>query len=256
MFERYGSDVTRLYTLFKAPAEQVLNWDEESIVGFVRWSKRLLQLCDELKRRSYRSDVIYSYEEAARYKASVRNITTLMLTSPPHLNTAIAQLMTWTNDISDYLEKATNQGDIGCCIYSSFKALIIMLAPMAPCLSEELWYKFSDQNTSIHQQPWPLETNLDCLPHVKETKIGEIDNSQMIVVQIDGKLRGQLRVPLSWSNQSDIQVIARDEANEAWNLLKTSQQIRAHLERHQVLRTIWRPKRRLMNLVTEEKKSK
>jgi len=107
---------------------------------------------------------------------------------------------------------------------SSIDTLLLLLAPTAPHQAEELWQKI-EHEYSIHNQSWPQW----------DEKLAK-DEEITLVVQVNGKLRDRVTVPVS---------ITEAEARE---LALESQRVKAHLEGRELLKTIYVP-RRLVNFV-------
>jgi leucyl-tRNA synthetase len=93
-------------------------------------------------------------------------------------NTAISELMKLCNTLTTHLEGA-NEKVTG----EAIAALLILLAPFAPHLADELWMQLGGEN-SVHQQKWPIEDEKAL-----------ITDTITIILQINGKVRGNLNVP-------------------------------------------------------------
>jgi leucyl-tRNA synthetase len=215
-----GADVVRAYLMFVAPWEQGGEWNDSSISGISRWLNRLWKLALE----GYQVKAEAGNEE--KYK-DLQRIThqTIKKVSEDiekmRFNTMIAALMEFTNcltklkEAGSITEKAWQQ---------AIKTLLILLAPTAPHLTEELWQR-TGYEYSIHDQPWP-----------KWDEELARDEEITLVVQVNGKLRDRINVAAS---------ITEDEARE---LALGRQRVKPYIEGKQVVKLIYVPKR-LINLV-------
>jgi len=140
------------------------------------------------------------------------------------LNTMIAALMEFTN----YLAKAKEIGSVTEPAWKgAVDTLLLLLAPTAPHLAEELWQRMG-HNYSIHNQTWPKWD--EALAREEEITL---------VVQVNGKLRDRITVPAS---------ITKDEAIEC---IKTRRRVRVYLEPGQTTNIIFVPGR-LVNFVVKQ----
>jgi leucyl-tRNA synthetase len=216
-----GADAVRAYLMFVAPWEQGGEWNDSGISGISRWLNRLWQL------------VLADYKEMASGKTAQKELqrlshqTIMKVTldlEQLRLNTMISTLMEFTN----YLGKVKEAGSVNAGAWrQALRTLILLLAPTAPHLTEELWQRMGN-DYSIHSQSWPAWNEV----LVKEEEL-------TLVVQVNGKLRDRLTVPAS---------ITEDEAR---TLALGRQKVKSHLEGKQLVKVIYVPKR-LVNLVVRE----
>ena len=215
---KLGADAVRAYLMFVAPWEQGGEWNDSGLSGIRRWLNRLWQL------------VLGDYKEKAAGKAArkelarithqtIRKVTEDL--DKIRFNTIISALMEFTN----YLGKVKEAGSVTEKDWrQATETLILLLAPTAPHLTEELWQRMGN-DYSVHDQSWPAwDEEL-----AREDEI-------TLVVQVNGKLRDRLTVPAS---------ITEDEAR---TLALARQKVRSYLEGKQVVRVIYVPGR-LVNLV-------
>jgi leucyl-tRNA synthetase len=226
-----GADAVRAYLMFVAPWEQGGEWNDSGISGISRWLNRLWKLVLEdyehippslmMKRLSGEQvDIKQSERELKRVThQTIKKVSQDM--EKLRFNTMIAALMEFTN----YLTKVRELGLISKKDWhQSVSILLLLLAPTAPHLAEELWQK-TGHDYSIHNQPWPKwDEEL-----AKEEEI-------TLVVQVNGKLRDRITVPVSITE------------NEARELVMRRQKVISYLEGKQVVKLIYVPKR-LINLV-------
>ena len=162
MAEKYGADTGRLYTLFAAPPEKDLEWSEESIEGAWRFLNRVYRLVEKhgeaisaLQSPSVQttSAPTTEKEKALLRKAhqTLRRVTQDFETRW-HFNSAIAQIMELTNAI--YAAEALQEGVRPEVQKEVLELVTLMLAPMTPHLSEELWEMLGHKE-GLWTVPWP-----------------------------------------------------------------------------------------------------
>src|SRR6266568_2433294 len=187
MAEKYGADTGRLYTLFAAPPEKDLEWSEQGIEGCWRFVTKVFRLVDRHGERlrgmkGGKLDVAAASEKekALLRKAhqTLRRVTNDFETRW-HFNSAIAQIMELTNEV-----QAAETDDVRPeALKEVLELMTLMLAPMTPHLAEELWEMLGHG---------------EGLPHVSWPKFNpELAREEEveIVVQINGRVRGRMRVP-------------------------------------------------------------
>ncbi len=218
-----GADAVRAYLMFVGPWDQGGAWSTQGIRGIPRWFSRLWELGAVRNRSegpSAPSDIAADLQRAAH--RTVQKATEDV--EAFQFNTMIAALMTLTNTLS---RVEADNPDAACSPEwrSTYDTLLLLLAPIAPHLAEELW-EMTGRPYSIHQQAWP-----DYDPEL--TKSEEIT----LVVQVDGKVRDRLTAAAD---------ITEDDARAA---ALSSDKIRAALNGADPARVIYVPGR-LLNLVT------
>jgi len=179
-----GADVVRAYLMFVAPWEQGGEWDDSGISGVSRWLKRVWELV--LGEYSRRGEVrSANREQAQRALSRVTHQTIRKVTNDLErirFNTMVAALMEFTN----YLTKVKETGAADNSDWNeSVDTLLLLLAPTAPHLAEELWQR-AGHEYSIHNQSWS-EWNEELAR----------DEEITLVVQVNGKLRDRITVPVS-----------------------------------------------------------
>ncbi len=203
VIDRYGADTARMFILFKAPPEKDLEWDDADVEGQYRFLQRLWRLVEGAHARGLRlappgggvaavidPDTLTDGERELR-RAVHTAIAAISedLEGDLQLNTAVSELMKLSNALGSLLEGA---GD-GVAL-EAIGTLLVLLAPFAPHLAEELWQKLSGKapeeravltpETSVHGQRWPVA---DPAALVRDTTL--------LVIQVKGKMRGSLEVP-------------------------------------------------------------
>jgi leucyl-tRNA synthetase len=174
----YGADALRIYVMFMAPFEQDVGWNTEGINGARRFLNRVWSLYANAGTLSTESETVDLEVEWLLHK-TVRDVTERIETF--RLNTMVSVLMEFVNALS----KKFQEGKWRTRSYQqALETLLILLAPSAPHICEELW-QLTGYRGSVHQQPWP---SWDAT--ILEQKVVEIP------VQIDGKLRDRIVIPV------------------------------------------------------------
>ncbi|MDO8589940.1 MAG: class I tRNA ligase family protein [bacterium] len=166
--ERFGADTLRLYEMFMGPFEQAIAWNEESLVGPRRFLERVWKLKDKIYQGKALEDT--DYQGLALVHQTIKKVS--LDIESMGFNTAVSTLMIFTNTL-DKQEKVSQK---------EFETLLILLAPFAPHITEELW-EILGHKDSIHLQKWPV---------YDPQKIEKDEIT--LAIQIDGKVRASLTV--------------------------------------------------------------
>ncbi|MCH8125034.1 leucine--tRNA ligase [candidate division KSB1 bacterium] len=178
---KFGSDTFRMFMMFMGSYEDGGDWNDEGISGVFRFLNRIDRLIDDFSENPPNGDETLVFEEVEKKRHYTIKTVTQDL-DRFQFNTAISRLMEFFNSINKYRNSVdhSNQNKSG--LATAIETLITLLAPFAPHLSEELWSK-TGRNPSIFNQTWP---------EYDENKL-KVKTVNM-VVQVNGKLRGQLTV--------------------------------------------------------------
>jgi len=215
-----GADAVRAYLMFIGPWELGGEWSDSGLVGISRWLNRTWSLIES----DYTSEVV---ERAAEKELLHVIHKTIKKVSEDlekfRFNTMLASLMEFTN----YLLKIQELGHVSVLLWQeAITYLLLLLAPTAPHLAEELWVR-TGHSYSIHSQAWP---NWD-EELVKEERV-------TLVIEVNGKLRDRLLVPVS---------ITEAEAKE---LALGREKIMAHTTGKEIHKIIYVPGR-VVNIVAK-----
>ncbi|MBI4295938.1 MAG: leucine--tRNA ligase [Chloroflexi bacterium] len=217
-----GADTVRAYLMFVGPWEQGGEWNDSGIGGMSRWFHRIwnLVLDDYQPQTTQRAELEKAHTELLRVThQTIRRVTGDM--ERIRFNTMLAALMEFTN----YLTKVKETGSVAESEWQkSTDTLLLLLAPTAPHLTEELWQR-TGHKYSIHNQDWPGWD--EALAREEEITL---------VIQINGKLRDRITVPVS---------ISEDEAHR---LALASERVKTYLDNKQIVNVIYVPQK-LVNLV-------
>ena len=218
-----GADAVRAYLLFVGPWDQGGTWDTQGIRGIPRWFNRVWDLAD-LRRNPEgpSADATVGNELRRETHRTIKKVTEDI--EGFQFNTAIAAMMTLTNTLS---RTESDDATVSSPEWrEAYDTLLLLLAPIAPHITEELWER-TGHEYSVHSQTWP--TWDDSLTVSEEVTL---------IVQVDGKLRDRLTVPAD---------IAQDAAQEA---ALASEKVRAAMGGKTPARVIYVPGR-LVNVVTK-----
>jgi leucyl-tRNA synthetase len=222
VYETYGADTLRGTLLFASAPEDDIDWADVSPAGMHKWLSRLWRLSLEHLAREA-AGTAEDADAAGVRKATARAVVGVSADMAARkYNTAIAKLMTLTNAVLD----ATRDGSGGPAVREALTTLVTLLAPICPFITEELWTRLG-QDGSVHDQPWP-QADTDLL----------VEHEVDIVVQVNGKVRGRVRVP-SGADQDTVEAAARADESVA-----------SHLDGRAVARVVLVPDR-LVNLVVK-----
>jgi leucyl-tRNA synthetase len=192
MAEKFGADTGRLYTLFAAPPEKDLEWSEESIEGSWRFLNRVYRLVEK-HAGALRSAGNWDFNpkgmteeerELVRFVYKTMRRVTQDFETRWHFNSAIAQIMELTNEI--YALEPLEQKVRPEIRKEVLQIVTLLLAPMTPHLSEELW-EMLGHDDGLWNATWPdlIEDQIELAK----------DEEVEIVVQVNGRVRGKLKVP-------------------------------------------------------------
>ena len=202
MIDAYGADTCRLFMMFASPPDMSCEWSDSGIEGANRFLRRVWRLA-----YSHVSGGLPGALDVATLtddQKAVRRAIHLAIKQASvdigqhhKFNTAIAQVMTLMN----VLEKATTASEQDrALLQESLETVALLLAPIAPHICHELWQQLGKQGAII-DAPWP---------QVDESAL--VQDSLTLVVQVNGKLRGQIDVPAS-ATREEVEASARANEN-------------------------------------------
>ena len=218
IYNRYGSDVLRLYILFIGPADSVVDWTAEGVEGASRFLKRFWRIVtsaldflktDDLEKirekdidKYLRSEFDSGGLDASEKRLLRKLHQTIKKVSSDVLerfsfNTAISAIMELVNMFNDYGEKIDAKNKNTVLVYEIICKMLILLSPVAPFITEELWEKAGNTG-SIHNTPWPS--------HDPEIAVEE---NVTVVFQVNGRLRDKMDLPAGTPG-SELEEKARD----------------------------------------------
>jgi leucyl-tRNA synthetase len=181
---KYGVDALRLYILFMGPFEAELDWNEDGIPGTWRFLRRLWSLCLETAGTG-QEEPDGSLAGELRYQLARTQSKVTCDIDAFQFNTAVAALMEFVNFLASVRDRAGQTGGLW---REALGKTLVMLAPLAPFIAEELWHRLDFPGESVHLQPWPEWDEADLAREMTE-----------LVVQVAGKIRGRIQVPVDAS---------------------------------------------------------
>lgn len=162
--DTFGADSLRLYEMFMGPFDQSIAWSTDNMVGSRRFVERVWKLADRVG--DIEEDVsteVLMHQTIAKVGADIEAFK---------FNTAIAQLMICLNGLEKLVAIPLR----------SYRAFLLLLAPFAPHVTEEIWSLFGESE-SIHLQQWPIFDPAKT-----------VENMVAIAIQVGGKLRDTFHV--------------------------------------------------------------
>jgi len=202
MIDAYGADTCRLFMMFASPPDQSCEWSDAGVEGANRFLRRVWRLAHGHVSAGLpgKLDVSSLNDE----QKAVRRAIHLAIKQASNdigqhhkFNTAIAQVMTLMN----VLEKAATATEQDrALVHEGLEVVTLLLAPITPHISHELWQRLGHADAVIDAQ-WP---------QVDESAL--VQDSLTLVVQVNGKLRGQIEVPASASRE-EVEAAARANEN-------------------------------------------
>jgi leucyl-tRNA synthetase len=196
MAEKYGADTGRLYTLFAAPPEKDLEWSEEAIEGAWRFVNRVYRLIEKQPQNVEASGE--KERELLRKAHQTLRRVSQDLEVRWHFNSSIAQIMELTNAI--YATENNVRPEVR---REVLEILVLMLAPITPHLAEELW-EMLGHSGGLSTVKWPAFN-----PELAK------DEEVEIVVQINGRVRGKLKVAAGTSQEEFMKLADADSGIKA-----------------------------------------
>ncbi|EKT4531256.1 leucine--tRNA ligase [Pseudomonas putida] len=202
MIEAYGADTCRLFMMFASPPDMSLEWSDSGVEGASRFLRRVWRLAQahvsqglpgklDVTALDDAQKVIRRAIHAAIKQASID------VGQFHKFNTAIAQVMTVMN-VLEKAPQATEQDRA--LLQEGLEAVTLLLAPITPHISHELWQQLGHAG-SVIDAAWPS---------VDEQAL--VQDTITLVVQVNGKLRGQVEMPAAASRE-EVEAAARSNEN-------------------------------------------
>jgi leucyl-tRNA synthetase len=209
MIERYGADSARVYSLFAAPPDRDLDWQEDGVSGINRFLGRLYRFVTRNADKQGNDPLNDADKQALRKLHQTIAKITADFDSRWHFNTSIASLMELLNEFYA-LESTITPGTAR----RISEDLTLMLAPFAPYTAQDLWAELGN-HTPVFRNAWP----------VFDAELAKEDLIE-IPVQVNGKLRGHIKAALG---------TAKDELE---TLARASEKVKPYLEGKQIVKVV------------------
>ena len=204
MVEKYGADTVRLFMMFASPAEMTLEWQESGVEGAKRFLGRVWNLVYQYQQNPAKTSLDITSLSAAQ-KALRREVHKTIAKVSDDIgrrqtfNTAIAAVM----ELMNKLTKASLESDQDRAVMAeALSAVVRMLYPITPHICFELWQALGN------------ESNIDTAEWVKADEAAMVEDEKLIVVQVNGKVRGKVTVPAT-SSEEEVKAAAKADPNVA-----------------------------------------
>jgi len=231
--DKYGADTGRLFELFAGPPEKDLEWSDQGVEGAYRFLTRLWRFTVQHRDALIGAKSDFSQNDLP---GDLRNLYRLIhrtikkvtedVESRFHFNTAIAAIMELFNALNASAQHEAKL-EIGMpVIKAGLEAIIAMLYPFVPHITSELWESLGHRG------------GLDAVTWPKYSEEALEEEQLLIVVQVNGKVRGKITVPAEVTREQIERVALADE------------RVNAFLDGKKIRRLVYVP-RRLVNIVAE-----
>jgi leucyl-tRNA synthetase len=205
MVGKYGADTVRLFSMFAAPPEQSLEWNEAGVEGMSRFLRRFWREVLEHVSQPDHPEVDAAQLDAAQKTLRRQLHETIQKVGDDYgrrhsFNTAIAALMELLNHVS----KFDDMSDQGRAVrHEALQAMVLLLNPVTPHVCHALWQALGHAETLLEDVPFPVAD-----------PAALVRDAVTLAVQVNGKLRGTIDVPVSISKE-DAERLALAEPNVA-----------------------------------------
>jgi leucyl-tRNA synthetase len=196
MVARYGADSARMYSLFAAPPDRDLDWQEDGVAGVSRFLSRVYRLTLKyapVARAAHEPNLQAPAGLSLKLLRKLHQTTakiTLDFEGRWHFNTDVAAIMELVNELQA-ADAQLAAGEVAAPVmHELFRTLVLLLAPFAPYLSAELWQLLGEEG-AILRAPWPASN-----PELAR------EDELEIPVQINGKLVTVVRVATDATQQA------------------------------------------------------
>ncbi|UTL90509.1 leucine--tRNA ligase [Pseudomonas fluorescens] len=202
MIDQYGADTCRLFMMFASPPDASLEWSDSGVEGASRFLRRVWRLAQAHVAQGLPAKLdVAALDDAQKVirraiHAAIKQAST-DVGQFHKFNTAIAQVMTVMN-VLEKAPQATEQDRA--LLQEGLEAVTLLLAPITPHISHELWKQLGHDQAVIDAD-WPA---------VDESAL--VQDSVTLVVQVNGKLRGQVEMPAAASRE-EVEAAARSNEN-------------------------------------------
>lgn len=202
MVEKYGADTVRLFMMFASPAEMTLEWQESGVEGAKRFLGRVWNLVYQYQQNPAKTSLDLTALSAAQKSLRREVHKTIAKVSDDigrrqTFNTAIAAIMELMNKLTKApLESEQDRAVIA----EALSAVVRMLYPITPHICFELWQALGN------------ETAIDTAEWVKADESAMVEDEKLIVVQVNGKVRGKVTVAAD-ADEETVKTIAFADEN-------------------------------------------
>ena len=240
--KEYGSDSSRVFTLFAAPPEKELEWNMNGLAGAYRFINRLYLLISSTadfadknvsKENNYGINLDARSEKdkeiQKKLHQTVKKVTD-SIEDDFHFNTAIAAIMELLNDMTTYKQNVIDKNDISSeskkVWHEVLEKVILLIAPFAPHVADELWSDLGN-TTLTFEEEWPAF----------DEKL-TVENNFNLVLQVNGKVRDMIPAQIG---------ISKDDAEK---LAFSSEKVQKFIKGKEVVKVIVVPNK-LVNIAVK-----
>jgi leucyl-tRNA synthetase len=186
LVEEYGADTARLFIMFASPPEQSLEWSEEGVQGASRFLRRLWRAVHQHAQGGPAEEVaIAALEDRQRTLRRRLHQAIAKVTDDVGrrytFNTAIAAVMELLNELGRFEARTAADRAI---VQEALESAVLMLSPMVPHICHRLWHVLG-HTRAVVDEPWPVADESALTAESVE-----------VVVQVNGKVRGRVTVPV------------------------------------------------------------
>jgi leucyl-tRNA synthetase len=227
--EKYGSDVFRMYLMFMGPYELGGDWSDKGIVGVDRFVQRTYTLFENYKgiasdthaKSKYDMNELSDDEKKIYQKVNQTLAKVDSEINNFRFNTAVAALMELLNELKN-IDNCRKEIQV-----YTLERFASMLAPLAPHLGEECWSLLGKEK-SIYEEPVWFEPDAEAL----------INETVTVVVQVNGKVRAKIELPVDTPEQ------------EVKNIISNDEKIKGYVDGKQIIKEIYVPNK-IYNIVVK-----
>lgn len=200
MVERYGADTVRLFMMFASPAEMTLEWQESGVEGANRFLKRVWRLAFEHSEKgpTVALDVASLNDEQKSLRRELHKTIAKVaddIGRRQTFNTAIAAIMELMNKLARAPQESEQDRAL---MQEALHAVVRLLYPFTPHACFTLWQALGGEG-DIDNAPWPVAD-----------ESAMVEDSLLVVIQVNGKVRGKITVPAD-ATQEQVQARAAQE---------------------------------------------
>ena len=206
LVERYGADTVRLFCLFASPPEKDLEWSDRGVEGSARFLNRLWRLVYEEHEKlrtvsPYDGSEPLEGELRALHRKTHQTIKRVTddIEQRFHFNTAISAVMELVNAIYQFRSEDGYGPEAFPVLRLAVETAVVLISPMVPHIADEMWESLGHER-SVVQEPWP-----------QWDEEAVVEDMQLIVVQVNGKLRNRIYVSPTASNEDVERAALSDE---------------------------------------------
>jgi leucyl-tRNA synthetase len=212
LIRTFGADTARLFSLFAAPPEKDLDWNDHGVEGASRFLNRVWRFVFthiEALRAAPRR-VTATTDEGRAFRRTIHETikrVTDDIERDFHFNTAISAVMELVNAIYAFETASADRmagGERAALLREAVETVLLLLGPIAPHVSEELWAELG-HGESLFKQPWPT-------PDAGALVRKEVT----LVVQVDGKVRSRLQVDVDAPEERIQRLALADDKVQPW----------------------------------------